>query len=425
MPIDAARLQQVKERLESAGQTGHAALAALGYWMKLVTQFAPDSDLLAAVKGACESLQTLARGGTGPLFPDLTVRLIRVDSCLAQRAALARVLLRLEDEPSLLTHKPAPSTDASVFGSAWFLQSDLAFTREAYLTPLLLCLTPWIWGIEAARIPGVIIYDLGRVVIGRAGEATELMQLFLPPGSAESPERPSIGLVETSATISWWVEHLNLLFTQLTDLRNFATPSREYQPRRQFEVLLSAEQFGRRLQTILAGDRDLSTRRLQAFSALDTLEGLGVVSFDQACRLERAERALDSVARSLPMEVAAMLLPTARRAVDGLRECQHGFFLSSRVTSGGLRVPDRTGSQVVVPLEVAIGQYLRVLRNANHGFKGRNDAGRMRDEILLMAHDGNVPADVAFLPYLYWLEVMCDPERLRGRFRRSAPGGVS
>jgi hypothetical protein len=49
----------------------------------------------------------------------------------------------------------------------------------------------------------------------------------------------------------------------------------------------------------------------------------------------------------------------------------------------------------------------------------------MRDEILLMAHDGNVPADVAFLPYLYWLEVMCDPERLRGRFRRSAPGGVS
>jgi hypothetical protein len=55
---------------------------------------------------------------------------------------------------------------------------------------------------------------------------------------------------------------------------------------------------------------------------------------------------------------------------------------------------------------------LRVLRNANHGFTGENDAGRRRDQILLMAHDGNVPDGVSLLPYLYWLETLADPSQL-------------
>jgi hypothetical protein len=41
----------------------------------------------------------------------------------------------------------------------------------------------------------------------------------------------------------------------------------------------------------LANDRDLATRRLLAFTALDTLQGLGAVAFDDACRLDRAENA--------------------------------------------------------------------------------------------------------------------------------------
>jgi hypothetical protein len=62
-----------------------------------------------------------------------------------------------------------------------------------------------------------------------------------------------------------------------------------------------------------------------------------------------------------------------------------------------------------------VAAYLRVLRNANHGFSGENDAGKRRDQILLLSHDGNLPLGVAFLPYLFWIEALADPTRLFAR----------
>jgi hypothetical protein len=262
-------------------------------------------------------------------------------------------------------------------------------------------------------VPGVVIYDLGMPIVGRMGEAAELLQLFLGTGTVISTPRPAIGPTETSAALSRWVEQLNKLLGEVTDLANYVDSNGKYHPRRQFEVLLSVEQIGRRIQSILASDRDLGARRLLGFAALDTLQGLGVVTLDHACRLPRAEKALQGLEAQLPGPVGEMLLPTARRAVEGLRACQDGFFLSSRVTSGGVRVPVRGGGERIVPPADAVAQYLRVVRNANHGFSGQNDAERRRDEILLMAHDGNVPGDVAFLAYLYWLEVLANPKLLR------------
>ena len=169
---------------------------------------------------------------------------------------------------------------------------------------------------------------------------------------------------------------------------------------------------------LLISDRDLPTRRLLGFAALDTLEGLGVIAFDQACRLSQAQATLDRLEAELTVTEAAVLLPTARRAVEALRRCQDGFFLTSRVTPSTVGVPDRSGPDRVLTKEDAVAQYLRILRNAVHGFTGENDSQRRRDEVLLMAHDGNIPGDVSFLPYLYWVDVLLDPSRWR---RRLAP----
>lgn len=78
----------------------------------------------------------------------------------------------------------------------------------------------------------------------------------------------------------------------------------------------------------------------------------------------------------------------------------------------------RASSSAAPPEKNAVSQYLRVLRNANHGFSGQNDAGRRRDDILLMAHEGNIPDGVALLPYLYWIEMLTDPSQL---FRKLPP----
>ena len=58
-------------------------------------------------------------------------------------------------------------------------------------------------------------------------------------------------------------------------------------PRRQFEVFMSVEQVGRRLQGILAHDRDLATRRALAFDAFDTLQGLGIIDLANGCKPSR------------------------------------------------------------------------------------------------------------------------------------------
>lgn len=408
--VDASMLANERERLVGGGARSFVAMAA---WVKLSTVACPDGELVSAVQSAYESLRTLGTEAGSSQFPNIALHLVRWEEALRLRAALARVLMRVAEEPELLENRPEPAKDEMVFGSGLHHQSDLLLTRDAYLAPLLLCLSPWVWAIAGARIPGVVIYDLGTSIVGRKGEAAELLQLFLATGALTSTPRPGIGPTETTAALTWWVEQLNKLFAQMTDLANYADANGEYKPRRQFEALLSVEQIGRRIQSILASDRDGGTRRLLGFAALDTLQGLGVVTFDNACRLPRAEKALQSIEAQLPAAVARMLLPTARRAVEGLRACQDGFFLSSRVTSGGVRVPARRGGERIVPPADAVAQYLRVVRNANHGFSGKNDAERRRDEILLMAHDGNVPGDVAFLPYLYWLETLANPEVLR------------
>jgi hypothetical protein len=37
-------------------------------------------------------------------------------------------------------------------------------------------------------------------------------------------------------------------------------------------------------------------------------------------------------------------------------------------------------------LEEATAQYLRILRNAGHGYAGQNDKDQRRDEVLSMSH---------------------------------------
>ncbi|MGC8627586.1 MAG: hypothetical protein ACP5VR_08535 [Acidimicrobiales bacterium] len=72
---------------------------------------------------------------------------------------------------------------------------------------------------------------------------------------------------------------------------------------------------------------------------------------------------------------------------------------------------------MVQQYEEAVASYLRVLRNARHGFASKNIAGLRQDRVLLMAHDGDVPTDLSFLPYLYWLGLVAEPERLVRRLR--------
>jgi hypothetical protein len=92
-------------------------------------------------------------------------------------------------------------------------------------------------------------------------------------------------------------------------------------------------------------------------------------------------------------------------------------FLAARQAAGRRSA---RGPRAMLPIDEAVALYLQLLRNANHGFTPQRDADERRDQILFMAHDGNIPGDIAFLPYLYWLDTLAHPHHFRNRLRPPA-----
>lgn len=396
-------------------------LAALFSAVKIMVSLVSPNDVAAEARNAYETLLSLPGGDiANPVLPQLTVKFIRVAPSLMKRIGLARVLMRVQEEPNLLKNKPTPAPGKTAFGSGWHLSSDLALTKDAYLAPLYLAASPWVWCIPCPRIGGIIVYDLGLTIIGRRGEASELLQLFFPTGTLGGGTRPPVTALHTGAATDWWVTQMDAMLSALSDFANYTGGEGEFVPRRLFETFMSVEQLGRRLQGVLAHDRDNATRRALSFDAFDTLKGLGVVDLFEAGRLSRSERVLRSLESDLPASVAELLLIPARKAVDALRHLQSGFFLPSRTTGAVVRLPDRHGADRDWPIEDAVALYIQLLRNANHGFTPERDADERRDQILLMAHDGDIPGDLALLPYLYWLDTLAHPERLARAVRPRA-----
>ena len=143
--------------------------------------------------------------------------------------------------------------------------------------------------------------------------------------------------------------------------------------------------------SLLSHDRDHNARRLLLFATLDTFEAIKSVAFDQAVTASKTELVLTAVTTAVG-DTGALLLVNAQAAVDGLRQVQDRFFLPSRVENAGVRVPDAQGTDRLLSFEDAAAMWLRVLRNANHGFRGRQDRDHARDEALLVAHTGAIPA---------------------------------
>jgi hypothetical protein len=95
---------------------------------------------------------------------------------------------------------------------------------------------------------------------------------------------------------------------ELSDYSTYQDAGGAFVPRRQFEVFMSVEQLGRRLQGIFAHDRDVATCRALAFDPFDTLKGLAIVDLFEGCKLTRAERVLASLESALPSKVSELLL---------------------------------------------------------------------------------------------------------------------
>lgn len=408
--------ERIQAELDRIGAQRPSDLAALMSQMTLATLAAPSGQLADIVR-------LVLRDRLLPALPGAAVYLVEVDEALGKRYGAARILRQAQDDAAMSLRPPAPQAYRPVFNAARGLFSDTSFGLEAYLSPLFLSLSPWVWAVPAKRIGGVVVYSLGCAVAGRRSEASELLQLFFPNGQAESGPRPEAGAADVAAALTWWSGALDRLFTEVTDPAGYAGGDGGYDAKANFEALLSIEQAFRNVQSLSAHARDSHVRRVLLFDTLDTLEGLRSPDFKRMCELSHAQQALEEVTGLVGAQAGRVLLPRARQAVAALRQLQDGFFAPSRLRDGGLAVPRRDGTENVMSLERAVADYLRVLRNGGHAFGGRPQPA---DGVLLMAHNGYIPDGLPDLAYLYLLHLLARPQDLRRRrAARQAAGGAS
>jgi hypothetical protein len=139
--------------------------------------------------------------------------------------------------------------------------------------------------------------------------------------------------------------------------------------------------------------------------------------FIRLCTYDFAKETADRVRTRMPEVVAALLMPLADRAVESLLRVQEGFFFREQRGDKNvvIRIPgDQNERHREAPWAAAM--LLKLYRNATHGFGGNRAPVSDKDliaERLLAHHTGQIPDDLVFLPYLYLLDVLCEPGRTR------------
>ncbi len=399
----------IQDELERIANERRDDFAAAMYSVLLATQNIRDEALPAQVRD-------VLRNSVGAL-PGMECYLLRFSPEIAQRYAGVRLLLQTEDDPALLVRRPQAGSDQLMFSSGRWLFPDTVFGFSAYLAPLLTSLSPWVWAVPVPRPGGVIVYSFGQALIGRRSEASELLQLFLPIGRLSATMAPSIGPRDIEAALRWWVKYLGTLFNEITDPVRYRNNDGTFNSMRNFETLLTFEQVFRNAQVLAANDRDPQGRRSLMFDLIDSIAGIRSPDFDQMCELSTADTALEQVNATLDSNAARVIFPRAQAGRDALERVQDGFFLPSRVSDAGVRIPNRDGTERDVTRASAAAMYLRVLRNSGHSF-GSSGGRQLRsehDRALLISHDGKLPVDLPDLAYLYFLRLLARPEDLRHR----------
>lgn len=375
----------------------------------------PDqvSALLASISMLTTAAPTTARlvdvvnDAMSWLLPHLgstSVHLIEVDPVLSHRYSIFQALLQAEDTP------PAPTEDGRAFGSASGLLHETVVGFDSYFSCLATSLSPDLWAVPAGRVGGVILYVFGALVEGQKSHTLDPIRL-LSPGHGGTAVLPVTEILPDaySAAVRWWTGQLNRVFSYITEPANYLKGGL-FSPQMAFEKVLTLEQLFRNCQSIATNTRDQHARRIVMFNSLDSLPGLvPSMKWEVAANAAKSEATLARLEEAIPDEIRPVLLPRARSAIAALRELESGFFQKSRVTDATIQLPNKNGRDAWVSLETAATEWLRVIRNSQHGFDKEQTT---RDRALLTAHDGHIPAAIADLAWLHLLNIMTFPEKL-------------
>jgi len=416
-------LPRLLERARQAVDKSGSLVDAINY-QRLLLSALPVKDLPVQARYFVEYLNSVRfteDSNDGP-FSNTGVHVIETNPALLHRLKMASVWLRMEYDARLgggdASHiKALNDSGDNVFASSSGLY-DGVMLFDAYTAPLLAAGSPGVWAINVVRSFGSLIFTLGTFVSGTEGEAAELLQLVTTPGATEEVRFPPLSADASLDALEWWIGRLNLLFGVTSDPAVFTDTQGTYRPAKHLESLLTIEQIFRRTTSMLVAHRDSNARRALLFTVLDSMESLRATNLLALCTLRHATKTLAGLEQSIPPRAAEILLPAARRAVEALRALQEGFFIRRQLGTSRIELQlDASEIRSLSP-EDAAARYLKVLRDATHGHGSNKEASTALTEALLAHHNGDVPHDVGLLAYLYLLDVLANPDRLRKTLHR-------
>lgn len=381
-------------RAASQQSEGVVSLAAAFRVLLMSAQTAGELPELAA-----QVMSSLTSSGA---FPHASMHLIRVDDALGNRYGMTRALLQRE--------RPDPSEVGSAFESSLGLMQDMVVGLHAYLEPLVTSLSPNVWGVTAPRAGGVVLLNFGQPELGQRQIVQDL--LSLSRRSAGGTRRLANGEVFESAfrdAINWWISRLDLVLSHLTEPSNYEVDG-QFDAPSALERLVNFEQICRSCQVIATADDDHATR-LALFHVLDSLVGLDrSLDWPKLTKPQHNRKLLEAMRQQMPLSVQTVLLPRAEAGLEALETLQEGFFLSSRLTATGVIRPDKNGVETEVPLATATSEWLRVIRNSQHGY---DKTPTPQARALLASHTGKIPPRLPDLAWFNLLRILTFPEILR------------
>lgn len=414
--LDAPIARSLAERFPLDARPDPSSLPTLVNRLQQDLSLCPGSQLGDMCGVSLRDLQALTFSDGGErVFPRSTVHWIRRDEAVVRRVKLSSVLVRLQHDRRLADGDlqgvlAEHSAGSNVFASSAAL-SDGVYVFDAYVAPLLACLSPAVWAFAVHRIHGTLVFAYGRAVSGASGEPGEMLRTLRTVGGKEREAGtvtygPFDSEEAATVAIAWWAHRLDEMFGVLTDPGVFVDCGGEFAPTSSLQALLGVEQVFRRVNSLLLAHHDTHTRRALAFTVLDTLRSLMAVSLDRMFNYEFAVKTLRDLESVIPVPAQEILLPAARRSVEALRSVQEGFFLTDAdgfVSLAGKRVSRAE----------AAAEYLVVLRDATHGFTTNRAAAREKVSTLLAVHSGELDHDIGLIAWLYLLAFLVRPGRFR------------
>lgn len=415
-------LDRVNRRLEFLAAQGAESkqLVHLLTQAQLTLSATPTRDLparAAEVLRAFQGVRWSDDSKEGGPFPNVGLMLLSTSERLHLRLRLPSILLRSTFDPRLrdgdASHLHGLSGSSGegdlLFPSSHGLYEGI-YMMDPYFGPLRGAASPAIWSVAASRTFGTLMVLLGTGFSGTTGDPGEPLQTILVKSPIKTYPVPSHTLTDEVAAVTWWSGALSDLFGAVGDPTLFGTSNVDYAPSAHLGLMLTIEQLFRCLSSLLVQHRDVIARRTLLLKCLDTLEGLTGHDLNSMFNVATAEKAADRVRQQVPESAGRVLLPNVDRALEALSMVQDGFVLARQLGEDRIAWGSKSAT-----FADAAAYYLVAIRNATHGYGGnKRDASRQeRDTALMIQHNGEIPDDLSFLAYLYVLDLLCSPERLR------------